>query len=175
MNAASAFLQSSVGKKMVVALTGVVLIAFVIGHLLGNLQVFLGAATMNAYAENLRRLGPLLWVVRIFLLITVIIHIYVTIRLAIDNRRARPAGYVEKEHVKATFASRYMALSGLLLLAFIIYHIAHFTVRVTDPRFALLKHDPLNQYDVYSMMIYGFQNPLVSAFYIFAMFLWPFI
>ena len=156
---------------MIVAVTGVVLIAFVVGHLLGNLQIFLGADWVNSYAEHLRELGPFLWVIRVFLLVNVVLHIFYTISLALENRRARPVGYEEKEHVKATFASRHMVLSGLVVLAFIIYHIAHFTVRVTDPRFLLLKVDPLNRYDVYSMMVYGFQNIFVSSFYIVGMFL----
>jgi succinate dehydrogenase / fumarate reductase cytochrome b subunit len=167
----TAFFRSSIGKKSVVALTGIVLIAFVIGHLLGNLQIFIGPGWVNGYAEHLRELGPLLWMIRIVLLVTVILHIYFTIQLAIENRRARPQGYKRKENVKATFASRHMVMSGLIVLAFIVYHIAHFTVRVTDPRFLLLRNDPLNHYDVYSMMVYGFQSYLVSGFYIFAMFL----
>ena len=171
MNQFSAFYRSSIGKKIIVAVTGVILIGFIVGHLLGNLQIFLGPEYINSYAEKLRALGVFLWVIRAFLLVTVLLHIYFTIRLALDNRRARPVAYSQKEIVKATFASRSMTLSGLLLLAFIIYHIAHFTVRVADPRFQLLKADPLNRYDVYSMMIFGFQNALVSAFYIVAMFL----
>jgi succinate dehydrogenase / fumarate reductase cytochrome b subunit len=156
---------------MVVAITGVILILFVIGHLLGNLQIFLGPDWINSYAQHLRDLGPFLWVIRAFLLVTVILHIYYTIRLAIENRRARGSAYIKKEPVKATFASRHMAMSGLIVLAFIVYHLAHFTVRVADPRFALLKADPLNRYDVYSMMVFGFQNVIVSAFYVLAMFL----
>ncbi len=148
---------------MIVAITGIILILFVIGHLLGNLQIFLGPDWINGYSQHLRDLGPLLWMIRIFLLLTVVVHIYVTIQLAIQNRRARPEPYIDKEHVKATFASRHMVMSGLIVLAFIIYHLAHFTVRVTDPRFGLLKADPLNRYDVYSMMVYGFQNYLVSG------------
>jgi succinate dehydrogenase / fumarate reductase cytochrome b subunit len=171
VNALSAFYHSSVGKKMIVAITGIILILFVIGHLLGNLQIFLGPEWINGYSQHLRDLGPVLWIIRIFLLTTVIVHIYVTIRLAIDNRRARPEAYVDKEHVKATFASRHMVMSGLIVLAFIIYHIAHFTVRVTDRRFALLKADPLNHYDVYSMMVYGFQNYFVSGFYLLGLWL----
>jgi succinate dehydrogenase / fumarate reductase cytochrome b subunit len=171
VSALFAFYDSSVGKKIIVALTGLILILFVIGHLLGNLQIFLGPAWINSYSEHLRELGPLLWVIRIFLLVIVIVHIYVTIRLAIDNRRARPARYLEREYVKATFASRYMVMSGLVVLAFLIYHLAHFTVRVTDPRFLLLKVDPLNRYDVYSMMVYGFQNIFVSGFYVIGLFL----
>jgi succinate dehydrogenase / fumarate reductase cytochrome b subunit len=167
----SALYHSSVGKKMIVAATGVILILFVIGHLLGNLQIFLGPDWINGYSQHLRDLGPLLWLMRVSLLVTVIVHIYVTIRLAIDNRRARPEPYIDKAYVKATFASRHMVLSGLIVLLFIIYHLAHFSVRVTDPRFALLKADPLGHYDVYSMMVYGFQNIYVSAFYVLGLFL----
>jgi succinate dehydrogenase / fumarate reductase cytochrome b subunit len=171
VNAISAFYHSSVGKKMIVAITGIILILFVIGHLLGNLQIFLGPDWINGYSQHLRDLGPLLWAIRLFLLCTVVIHIYVTIRLAIENRRARPEAYIDKEHVKATFASRHMVMSGLIILAFLIYHLAHFTFRETDARFALLEPDPLNHYDVYSMMVYGFQNYLVSGFYILGMWL----
>lgn len=156
---------------MIVAVTGIVLIAFVIGHLLGNLQIFLGADWVNSYAKHLRDLGPILWAIRIFLLANLLLHIFYTINLTIENRRARPVHYKKKNNVKATIASRSMALSGLIVLAFILYHLAHFTVRVTDPRFSLLKPDPLYQDDVYSMMVYGFQNPYVSAFYVIALFL----
>ena len=78
---------------------------------------------------------------------------------------------MDREYVKATFASRHMVMSGLIVLVFIVYHIAHFTVRVADPRFGLLKADPLGHYDVYSMMVYGFQNYYVSGFYVLGLFL----
>ncbi|MDQ3118908.1 MAG: succinate dehydrogenase cytochrome b subunit [Verrucomicrobiota bacterium] len=167
----SAFYRSSIGKKFIVAVTGVILLGFVVGHLIGNLQIFLGPEYINSYAEKLRALGVLLWVIRIFLLVSVVLHILFTIRLALDNRRARPDAYAKKEHVKASLASRTMTWSGLVVLAFIIYHIAHFTVQVADPRFALLKADPLNRHDVHSMMVYGFQNVVVSAFYVIAILL----
>ena len=166
MNILAAFYRSSVGKKIIVATTGVILILFVIGHLLGNLQLFIGPDWINGYSQHLHDLGPLLWAIRLFLLLTVIVHIYVTIRLAIENRRARPEAYFDRRYVKATFASRHMVMSGLIVLAFIAYHLAHFTFRKTDPRFALLTPDPLGHYDVYSMMVYGFQNYLVSGFYV---------
>ena len=153
------------------AVTGLILLLFIIGHLLGNLQIFLGPDWINSYAEHLRNLGPLLWLIRAFLLVAVILHIYYTIVLTIDNRRARPAAYAKKENVKATFASRYMWLSGLVVLAFILYHLAHFTLVIADQRLAHLNPDPLNRRDVFSMMVYGFQQPIVSAFYIVAMFL----
>jgi succinate dehydrogenase / fumarate reductase cytochrome b subunit len=171
VTAIAAFHRSSVGRKIIVAVTGVILILFVIGHLLGNLQIFLGPEWINGYAEYLRDLGPFLWVIRAFLLVVVIVHIYYTIRLAAENRRARPERYRRKDTVKATFASRSMVMSGLILLAFIICHLLHFSVRTTDPRFAALPKDPLGHYDVYSMMVLGFSSPLVSGFYIVAMFL----
>src|SRR5258708_35808 len=167
----SEFCHSSVGRKMIVALTGVILILFVIGHLLGNLQIYLGPEWINAYSQHLRDLGPLLWMIRGFLLVTVILHIYFTLQLAIENRRARPEPYFRKENVKATWASRHMAVSGLVVLAFIIFHLLHFTGHNFNARFPLLKADPLNRYDVYSMMVYGFQNVYVSSFYVVGLFL----
>jgi succinate dehydrogenase / fumarate reductase cytochrome b subunit len=163
--------QSSVGRKMIVAATGVILILFVIGHLLGNLQIYLGPEWINAYSQHLRDLGPILWMIRAFLLASVILHIYFTLLLAIENRRARPEAYRERNYVKASWASRHMAVSGLVVLAFIIYHLAHFTFRATDPRFALLRPDAHGHYDVFSMMVYGFQNVYVSAFYVVGLFL----
>jgi len=156
---------------MIVALTGVILMLFVIGHLLGNLQIFLGPRWINDYAQHLRDLGPLLWLVRFVLLFSVLLHIYFTILLAIENRRARPRAYVRKENVKASFASRHMVVSGLVVLAFIVFHLLHFTGRRFNAHFPMLKNDPLNHYDVYSMMVYGFQNVYVSAFYIIGLFL----
>src|SRR4051812_541950 len=163
--------HSSVGRKMIVALTGIILMLFVVGHLVGNLQIFLGPEWINGYAQHLRDLGPLLWLIRAFLIVTVVLHIYFTILLAIENRRARPAGYVDKDYVKATFASRHMVVSGFVVLAFIVFHLLHFTARKFNPQFPLLKSDPLNHYDVFSMMVYGFQNVYVSAFYIIGLFL----
>lgn len=153
------------------AVTGLILILFVIGHLLGNLQIFLGPRWINDYAQHLRDLGPLLWLVRAVLLIAVLLHIFFTILLAIENRRARPSDNRQREYIKASLASRHMVVSGIIVLAFIIYHLAHFTVRTTDRRFAMLKADPLGHYDVYSMMVYGFQNIYVSAFYVLGLFL----
>ncbi len=157
---------------MIVAVTGVILILFVLGHLLGNLQIFLGPDWINGYAEHLRIFGSIpLWIIRAFLIVVVLAHIYYTIRLAAENRRARREQYQRRDFVKASFASRHMVMSGVILLAFIIFHLLQFTFRTTDPRFATLPMDPLGHYDVYSMMVLGFMSPVVSAFYIFAMFL----
>ncbi|MBV9008908.1 MAG: succinate dehydrogenase cytochrome b subunit [Verrucomicrobia bacterium] len=156
---------------MIVAVTGVILVLFVIGHLLGNLQIFLGPGWINGYAQHLRDLGPLLWLVRIILIISVLLHICFTILLALENRRARPQPYVQRHYAKASYASRHMVVSGFVVLAFIVFHLLHFTGHRFDPHFPLLKNDPLNHYDVYSMMVYGFQNVYVSAFYIIGLFL----
>jgi succinate dehydrogenase / fumarate reductase cytochrome b subunit len=167
----SELVHSSVGRKMIVAVTGVILILFVIGHMLGNLQIFLGSEWINAYSQHLHDLGPILWMIRLFLLTAVILHIYFTIQLAIENRHARREAYRDRNYVKASWASRHMVASGLVVLAFVIYHLAHFTFRATDPRFALLKPDAHGHYDVFSMMVYGFQNVYTSAFYIIGLFL----
>ena len=167
----SEFCHSSVGRKIIVAATGVILILFVIGHLLGNLQVFLGPEWINAYSQHLLDLGPFLWLIRAVLLASVLLHIYFTLLLAIENRRARPEAYRDRNYVKASWASRHMVLSGLVVLAFIIFHLLHFTARKFNPQFQLLKLDQLNRYDVYSMMVYGFQNVYASAFYIVGLFL----
>src|ERR1700740_1873091 len=108
----SGFYHSSVGKKMIVAITGIILILFVVGHLLGNLQIFLGPEWINAYSQHLRDLGPILWMIRAFLLASVLLHIYFTILLAVENRRARPESYRDRSYVKASWASRHMVVSG---------------------------------------------------------------
>jgi succinate dehydrogenase / fumarate reductase cytochrome b subunit len=167
----TAFYRSSIGKKFIVAITGVIMIVFVVGHLLGNLQIFLGPDWVNGYAEHLRELGPLLWLIRALLLLTVILHILFTVQLAIENKRARRKHNVRREYVKASLASRHMVVSGLVVFAFIVFHLLHFTARQFNPRFPLLQHDPLNHYDVYSMMVYGFQNVYISAFYVVGLFL----
>src|SRR5204863_7145639 len=103
--------------------------------------------------------------------VTVVLHIYFTILLAVENRRARPDAYRDRNYVKASWASRHMVVSGLVVLALIVFHLLHFTARTFNPQFPLLKLDPLNRYYVYSMMVYGFQNVYVSTFYIVGLFL----
>ncbi len=159
------FYNSSIGKKWIVALTGLVLVAYVFGHLAGNLQVFLGANQLNSYAALLHSTGPLLWIVRVFLLAAFVIHIVATIQLAVQNRMARPAKYVVKKHKRSTLASRTMALSGLTVLSFVIYHLLHFTVRKIPPDFAYYV-DELGRHDTYRMVIEGFQNYWATSFYI---------
>jgi succinate dehydrogenase / fumarate reductase cytochrome b subunit len=163
-----AFYQSSIGKKWVVALTGLVLVGFVIGHLIGNLQIFLPPDYINTYAQKLQSLGPFLWLIRIFMLTAFGFHVVNTIELAKENRAARPARYEVERTKRATKASLTMIISGLILLAFILFHIAHFTVRA----FPLPDIDAVDQtgrHDVHRMMISSFQNVWVSGFYLISM------
>lgn len=165
-----AFLRSSVGRKAIVGITGLLLIGFVLAHLLGNLTIFLGPDALNAYAEKLRHLGPLLWVARIGLLVVAIVHVVFAIKLSIENRAARgPVGYAQQRSLGTSAAAKTMALSGILLLTFIVYHLAHFTFGLTHPAIAHLK-DPLQRHDVYTMVVLGFQQTPVAIGYVIAMF-----
>lgn len=128
--------MSSLIKKYLMALTGFVLVGFVFGHMAGNLQMFLHPDWINEYAYKLQHLPyGLLWVLRAFLLLCVVVHIVMAVLLVLENKRARPIGYTVDQPQVSTFASRTMRYSGLIVLAFIGYHIAHFTVQSTNPEF----------------------------------------
>ena len=165
MNPISSYLSSSIGRKWVVALTGLALFGFVVGHLIGNLQIFLGPEPLNRYAFFLQNLGELLWVIRLGLLAMLVAHIFFTIQLRLENRRARGTGYAVTKRRAATFPARMMALSGLMVLCFIVFHLLHFTAQKIDPSYLTL-HDAQGRHDVYRMMILGFQNRWASAFYL---------
>src|ERR1700744_1036468 len=165
-----AFYQSSIGKKYVVAVTALLLILYVLGHLAGNLQIYMGPDRINAYAKFLHDLGPILWVVRVILIAAFVIHIVATIHLAQENRLAKPQKYAVAGYQRSTVASRTMIVSGLIVLCFVIYHLLQFTVQVTDPEFREV-HDSIGRHDVYRMLILGFRHPLVSLFSVIALFL----
>lgn len=167
------FYQSSIGKKCIVALTGLVLIAYVLGHLAGNLQIFLNPARINNYAAFLHSLGPMLWAVRVFLLGCFALHILTTISLAVQNRAARPEKYATNARVQATVAARSMLLSGLIVLSFVIYHLLHLTARTTDARFKPIAEGGLlrGEHDVHTMVILAFQHHVVTGFYLLGVFL----
>jgi succinate dehydrogenase / fumarate reductase cytochrome b subunit len=163
-------LCSSLGKKYLMAASGAVLFLFVIGHLAGNLQIFLGREAINRYGHFLQSNVELLWPVRLALLAIVAIHIWSATRLTLENRAARPIVYEQWQPAVATYASRTMMMSGIIVGIFIIYHLLHYTVMVqavnlTHQDFHTLI-DSENRHDIYQMMVLGFQQPLVSAFYI---------
>ena len=162
--------SSSIGIKLVVAVTGCLMLLFVIGHMVGNLQIFLGQDALNTYAEKLRAFPALLWLVRLGLLAIALVHVVLTLYLALQNNQARPTPYRRKEPIKATFSSRTTVVSGLVILAFVLYHLMHFTWRVTNPGYSVLA-DAQGRFDVYSMVILSFQNLYVSAAYVVAMLL----
>lgn len=162
--------QTSVGAKQVMAVTGVLLFGFVIGHLLGNLLVFAGREAVNNYAHKLRELGALLWAVRVALLAVFLAHVGSALRLWRLNRAARPEPYAVTAHLATTYAGRTIVMSGLLILAYVVYHLMHFTLGVTNPEYLKLM-DPKGLPDVYRMMISGFSNAAVSGVYIAAMIL----
>lgn len=160
-------ISSSVGKKFLVAVTGFISFGYIIGHMLGNLQLFAGQDQINTYAEALHSLGPLLWVIRAVLLAAFIVHIWLGLQLKLENMAARPVSYAKQKPQKSKLSGRTMWLTGLMVLAFFIYHILHFTARTTDARFANLL-DAEGRYDVYTMVILGFQQAPLAVFYIIA-------
>ena len=156
--------NSPVGAKMLMALTGLMLTGFVLAHLTGNMLVFAGAEKFNAYAHGMQSLGALLWIARGGLLSVFVLHLFLAMKLTIENKAARPVAYAHEATIQATFASRYMAHTGLMIFAFVVYHLAHYTLKILSPEISALPEG-----DAYAMVVAGFSNPVVSGFYILAM------
>ncbi len=168
------------------AVTGVILIGFVIGHLVGNLQIFQHPDHINGYGAFLHGLGPLLWAARLVLLATAAIHIWAATVLTLENRAARGTAYGVAHTIQATLASRFMRWTGVVVLAFLLYHLAHFTIGSAQsasfkenlPHYTMTSdykvagfpvvHEGAEVLDVYTMVVRGFQHPLVSLFYLVA-------
>jgi succinate dehydrogenase / fumarate reductase cytochrome b subunit len=156
-----------VGKKIIMAVTGMMLVGFLMGHLLGNLQIFTGEPShINAYGALLHAEPALLWVVRLVLLTAVGLHVVSSAQLWLLARAARPVGYYKKEDPGATYAARTMVWSGPIVAAFVIFHILHLTMGKVGLEF---RHTGDGHVDVYTNVVTGFQNPVVSGFYIVAM------
>jgi succinate dehydrogenase / fumarate reductase cytochrome b subunit len=145
------------------AVTGLILFGFVLGHMVGNLQVYLGPEALNHYGVLLRQLlhGAGLWVVRAVMLTAVSLHIWAASSLTLESRRARPEGYREQKWKESTYASRTMRWGGVIILLFVIYHLLHFTTGTVHPSFI--------EGDIYHNFVAGFQSVPVSLFYIVAM------
>jgi succinate dehydrogenase / fumarate reductase, cytochrome b subunit len=156
------FWQSTNGKKVVMAVTGAMMFAFVIGHMLGNLQVFEGPARINAYGHFLHSLGELLWIFRGTMLLAILLHITATVQLALRSKAARPIGYSRQQAINSSYASRTMYWSGPIVLAFIIFHLLQFTAGYIHPQSQFIDGD------VYHNVVAGFQVWWVSVWYIFA-------
>jgi len=157
------FWETTIGKKAIMAVSGVVLFGYVVGHLLGNLQIYLPPEKINHYAETLHSLPVLLWGTRILLLVSVGLHIWASYVLWRMQRAARPISYVKKVNLHSTYASRTMIWSGPIILAFVIYHLLNFTFGTVHPG------GPFNEHNVYNNVVTGFQYWPSAVFYIVAM------
>lgn len=167
MNRLVRLFGSSIGRKIVAATTGVLLIAFLLGHMYGNMKVFQGPEALNAYAAKLQG-HPLLWAFRAGLITLFGTHVYLTLTLARDNRAARPIGYRQYRPRSSSFFSRYMVLTGLVVLLFLVYHLLHFTFGVIDAEHQRL-FDAQQNLDVYTSVVQTFQNPWIAGSYVVAM------
>ena len=165
MSQAPGFFQSSIGRKIVMALSGVILVIYVLGHLAGNLQVYLpnGREAINAYGAFLHHFlhGAGIWIARSILFAAVVLHVWSATSLTLDSRRARREGYREQEWKESTYASRTMRWGGVIILLFVIYHLLHFTTGTAHPDFV--------PGDVYHNFVVGFRNVPASIVYVFAM------
>ncbi len=158
---------TSTGKKYLMAISGLALFGFIVMHLVGNLRIFFGPESLNRYAALLRTFGEFFWAARLGLIALTGVHILTAVSLTLENRAARPQAYANRTYIKASYASRTMYLSGFIVLAFLLYHIAHFTLHIVHPQ---LSHalDAQGRPDVYRMVVLSFQQPLITLLYIVA-------
>src|SRR6056297_808337 len=161
-------IQSSVGRKIIMALTGIVLIAFICVHLLGNSSIFIGPDALNAYAQKLHSLGPVVWIFRLVMLFVFVVHIIFGIQLSLENSAAKPDKNIQIKRLRTGFAAQTMVISGLVLLAFVVYHILHFTVRV--PGMGVYEMNPAtDMVNVYTMVVSGFHQAFTVLLYVVGM------
>lgn len=165
MEKALTFIDTTIGKKVVMAISGLVLFGFTVGHMLGNLQIFLGPEVFNNYAVTLHNTALLLWGARAVLLVSVLAHIAMAVQLITQSAQARPIPYKMKKNERTTFAALTMKWSGFTLLFFILYHLAHFTF----PGIAMGAYDHQHYSQAYTNFVNGFSIPWVVALYIAAM------
>jgi succinate dehydrogenase / fumarate reductase cytochrome b subunit len=163
MQKLATLLGSTIGKKVVMAVTGIILFGFVVGHMIGNLQIYLGPHAINEYGRFLREFlhGGAIWIVRAGLLAAVALHIWAAVALTLENRAARPVGYRQQKRLESTYASRTMVWSGPILALFIAFHLADLTFGAVTPGFV--------EGDIYNNLILTFSRVPASAFYILAM------
>lgn len=164
MNWVLRFWRSSIGGKVTMALTGLLLFGFVVAHMLGNLQFLAAPAKINGYARLLHDTGPLLWVARLFLLAVLVVHVATGMRLVRENRAARPVRYHVAATMQASWASRSMVLTGLSTLAFLVYHLLHFTIGAVHRGDAALRAQG-DGFDVHAMMKASLGHPGIALAY----------
>jgi succinate dehydrogenase / fumarate reductase cytochrome b subunit len=159
--------SDSIGRKAVMAITGMLMVLFVVMHLLGNLSIFAGPNGINAYAEKLHSLGPVVWIFRIVMVAAVVLHVVLSIQITLENSAAKPQKYAVARSLRATFAGRNMIWTGVLVGAFIGYHLLHFTFRVT-PGLAL-GADASSRFDVFTMVVSALASAPIALVYVVSM------
>jgi succinate dehydrogenase / fumarate reductase cytochrome b subunit len=160
-------LTGNVGRKVLMALTGSSMVMFVIAHLAGNATIWGGPEWINSYAEHLHQFTPVLWPFRFIMLVFLSTHVLLGVILTLENRRARTGKYAVANRLKTTLSGRTMIWTGLFLLSFIVFHLLHFTFKVIPG--VIVVHDGLGRLNVYSMIVAGLMDRLVSAIYILAL------
>lgn len=161
-------MKSSVGRKILMAVTGLILVSFICVHLLGNMSLFVGADAINAYAAKLHSLGPIVWIFRLVLLAVFAVHVAFGIALTVENSSARPIGYMQKVNETSTFSSRSMIVTGVVILAFVVLHVLHFTGHFWVDGIETLV-DASGRFDVYTMVVQGFNKVAFMLIYLIAM------
>lgn len=166
------FYKTAVGKKVAMAVTGIALFGFVVGHMAGNLKAFAGAEAFNHYAEFLREVGAplappgaLLWIARVTLLAAVVLHIHAAASLVLVARRARPADYTRRERVQLDYAARTMRWGGVIIFLYVVYHLLHLTFGTVHPDF---QPPDAAGHHAYRNLVVGLSNPAVAGVYVLA-------
>lgn len=160
-------LKSTVGRKILMSVSGQLLIIFVLAHLVGNTTIFWGPNGVNAYAQHLHEFAPVVWAMRTVMLLAVLTHVVYGVQVTLENKAAKPMGYAVKRHLKATFASQTMIWTGLLLAAFILGHLVQFTFKATPD--VVVAQDALGRLDVYGMVVTSFRQVGIALLYAVAM------
>ena len=160
--------SDSIGRKAVMAVTGLLMVLFVVGHLLGNLSIFAGPDGINAYAEKLHAIPALVWGTRIVMGTAVLLHLFLSIQITMENSAAKPEKYAVRNMLRATFSSQTMIWTGVIMAAFIAYHLLEFTIRVQGLNLTL-GFDSMDRFDVYSMTVDALGRTLDAFVYVAAM------
>jgi len=163
-------LNNGVGRKLIMSVTGFCMLGFVVVHLLGNTTLYYGPDGINAYAKALHRFGSLLWAFRITMITLFSLHVFYGIKLTIENRAAKPDSYAMNKNLETSFAAKNMIWTGLLIAAFVAYHLLHFTFQVTNPDISARVHlDLWARPDVFAMVVLSFRKLFIALAYICAM------
>ena len=159
--------SDSIGRKAVMAITGLLMVVFVVGHLLGNLTIFRGPNGINAYAEGLHKLAPVVWGNRLVMGLAVLLHVILAVQVTLENSAAKPDKYAVAKSLRATFFSKNMIWTGLVIGVFVGYHLLHFTFRVT-PGVVAINEISTGRFDVYTMVVDALSKGMIGLAYVVA-------